>query len=60
MTNYYRMNTGDSLTADALTSISNGSFDVVRDARWHRIQMNFTGDWEMSGFSPEWEKSGRE
>jgi hypothetical protein len=24
MTNYYRMNTGDSLTADALTPISNG------------------------------------
>jgi hypothetical protein len=60
MTNSYRMNTGDSLTADVLTTISNGSFDVVRDARWHRIQMNFTGDWEMSGFSPEWKKSGTE
>jgi hypothetical protein len=61
MTNYYRMNTGDSLDTDTTTDLSSGgSFDVVRDARWHRIQMNFTGDWEMAGFSPEWERSGRE
>jgi hypothetical protein len=61
MTNYYRMNTGDSLTADATTDLSsNNTFDVIRDARWHRLQMNFTGDWEMLGFSPEWEATGRE
>jgi hypothetical protein len=61
MTNSYRNNTGDSLTADATTDISSGNtFDVIRDARWHRLQMNFTGDWEMAAFSAEWEKSGRE
>jgi hypothetical protein len=60
MTNYYRNNAGDDLTEDVTTDISSGAFDVIRDARWHRLQMEFTGDWEMSGFSPEWERSGLE
>lgn len=57
---YYRNNTGDTLTADMSVTISNGAFDLLRDARWHRLQMNFTGDWEMAGFSPEWAESGLE
>jgi hypothetical protein len=60
LTNYYKNNMGDSLTADTTTDLSSGKFDVLRDARWHRMQMEFTGDWEMSGFSPEWERSGFE
>ena len=61
MTNYYKNNTGDALTADATTDLSeNNTFDVIRDARWHRLEMSFVGDWEMSGFSPEWQKTGRE
>jgi hypothetical protein len=60
LTNYYRNNMGDSLTTDTTTDLSSGKFDVLRDARWHRMYMEFTGDWEMSGFSPEWERSGLE
>ncbi len=61
MTNYYRMNTGDALNTDTQVDLSDaGSFDVIRDARWHRLQFSLSGDWEMSGFSPEWEKSGLE
>lgn len=61
MTNYYKMNAADSLSTDAVTSLSDsGAFDILRDARWHRLQMTFTGDWEMSGFAPEWEESGLE
>jgi hypothetical protein len=60
LTNYYKNNMGDSLTTDTTTDLSSGKFDVLRDARWHRLQMEFTGDWEMSGFSPEWERSGLE
>jgi hypothetical protein len=61
MTNYYRNNLGDDLTSDALTSLSSSNtFDVIRDARWHRLQMAFVGDWEMVGFAPEWEEGGRE
>lgn len=60
LTNFYRDNTGDSLTTDSTVDLSNGKFDVIRDAKWHRLQMSFTGDWEMAGFSPEWEESGLE
>jgi hypothetical protein len=60
LTNYYKNNMGDALTTDTTTDLSSGKFDVIRDARWHRMQMEFTGDWEMSGFSPEWERSGLE
>lgn len=57
---YYRNNSGDTLTAASAVTLSNGAFDFMRDARWHRLQMNFTGDWEMAGFSPEWTDSGLE
>jgi hypothetical protein len=60
LTNQYRMRTGSTLASDVTTALSSGAFDFVRDARWHRLQMNFTGDWEMTGFTPEWERSGRE
>jgi len=60
ITNYYKNNSGDSLTADSQVSLSDGSFDVLREARWHRIQMNFVGDWEMAGFSAEYEGAGLE
>ena len=61
LTNFYRNNMGDSLTTDASTDLSSyGSFDFIRDARWHRLGWEFTGDWEMAAFSPEWEVSGLE
>jgi hypothetical protein len=60
LTNSYRNNLGDTLTTDATTNVSSGAFDVIRDARWHRFQMNFTGDWELAGFAPVWEESGLE
>jgi hypothetical protein len=60
LTNYYKNTSGDSLTTDATTTLDNGRFDFMRDARWHRLQFNLSGDWEMSGFRPEWEVSGLE
>ena len=60
LTNFYKMRTGDALTTDATTSISSGAFDFIREARWHRLQFNMTGDWEMAGFSPEFEGGGSE
>jgi hypothetical protein len=58
--NYYRNNAGDTLTADSSVALSNGVFDLLRDARWHRLQFMFSGDWEMAGFSPDWAESGLE
>jgi hypothetical protein len=60
MTNYYRKNIGDALSVDTTTALSNGGFDVLRDARWHRVTLQFTGDWEMPGFVALFEDSGLE
>lgn len=48
MTNFYRANLGDSLTMDTLATFSDGRFNKMRSARWHRFRMDFTGDWEMA------------
>lgn len=49
MVNYYRENLGDSLSTGATTSLSSGKFDVMREARWHRFQFDFTGSVELPG-----------
>ena len=46
--NYYRNNLGDSLTTGATTSLSNGKFDLMRSARWHRLEFSFTGPVEFN------------
>jgi hypothetical protein len=60
LTNYYRQNIGDSLTTDATTSETSGKFDVLREARWHRFGIAFTGDVELSSLVPEFERAGDE
>jgi hypothetical protein len=59
-TNYYKMNSGDSLTVDQLSQMNNGKFDLMRDARWHRLSYTYTGDWEQSGLVPDLVASGLE
>lgn len=49
MTNYYRDNLGDALTTDATTTMNSGKFDVLRNARWHRLKYDFVGDCEIVG-----------
>lgn len=49
MINYYKYNPGDALTQDMTTPESNGRFDVLRSARWHRFRWDFVGDWEGNG-----------
>jgi hypothetical protein len=34
------------------TSLSNGRFDVLASARWHRGKFDMTGDHEIAGFTP--------
>ena len=49
MTNYYRDNLGDTLTTDQTVSQSSEKkFDAMRCARWHRAQLQFTGDVELN------------
>jgi hypothetical protein len=51
MTNYYRMTDGAAYTTDATSTISNARFDVLREARWHKFKLDFTGDVELNGNS---------
>ena len=60
MINYYRQNIGDSLTAGATTSEASGKVDVLREARWHRMQWSFTGNVELSATVPEFMEAGSE
>lgn len=46
--NFHRMNLGDAINFDAQSHFSDGKYDFIRSARWHRFRFDFTGDWEMS------------
>ena len=60
MTNYYKMNEGDSLTQDVTTTQASGKFDLLRSARWHRLQLNMTGSWEVAELPFVIDKDGNE
>lgn len=44
MTNFYKDSEGDALTTDQTVTMGESRFDVLRSARWHRLQFNMTGD----------------
>lgn len=48
MTNYYRNDLDDAITTDQTAVMSDGNFDVLRSARWHRITISAVGDCEVS------------
>jgi hypothetical protein len=60
MTNYYRMAIGDSLATDQTVNESRGRFDVMREAGWHRLQLDFNGNVELPGLMIEAEAGGLE
>jgi hypothetical protein len=61
LTNYYRANSGDVLTTDQTANMdASGRFDFMRDARWHRVQMDFTGPVELSQAKPHFTLGGFE
>lgn len=60
MTNYYRMNLGESLTSDQTTTEVSSKFDVLRSARWHRLVFNFTGAVETTGLYLDVRRDGSE
>ena len=51
LTNYYKDDLGDSLTTGNAVSFTNGKYDVLRSARWHRFTFSFVGNWEMGYFN---------
>lgn len=60
MTNSYKMASGDALTMDQTVSLVTGKLDVMRDARWHRLQFNFTGDVELGVMDVQLQESSDE
>jgi len=60
LTNYHRMNLGDSLVTDMTVSLNNGKFDFMRSARWHRVKIDDTGDVETSALDVEAIEDGDE
>ena len=61
MVNYYRDSLNSALTQDATTSMTAaGRIDVLREARWHRIRLDFTGPTEITGISVDVEEAGDE
>lgn len=61
MVNYYRNVMGVAMTTDSgATMDSNYRFDVLREAKWHRVNMEFMGRMEMATFNFIGEVSGFE
>jgi len=60
LTNYYRHNLGDALTADQTVTYASGRYDVLREARWHRFLLSFTGTHELPGVVIDLEAAGSE
>jgi len=62
MTNYYRMVQGQPLTLDQAVTYqtSNGSFDVLRAARWHRLVISGVGGGEFGAMDVQTEATGSE
>lgn len=60
MINYYRNVEGGTLTTDATATMTDGRFDVLRDARWHRLKFSFTGDVESMALNVTATQSGAE
>lgn len=51
-TGLYRNNLDGSLvTASPVARSSDGHFDVRQQARWHRLQFDLYGDWELDGYA---------
>lgn len=55
---YSKMVSGDSFTAGASISLSDGKFCTRQEARWHRATFTFTGDVRVTGIMPRLIPSG--
>jgi hypothetical protein len=60
MTNYYKDSEGDALTTGVTTTMSLSRFDVLRSARWHRLQFNMVGDANLSEMEIVYQSDGNE
>ena len=47
LTHQYDDDYGDTWTDGPSSTLTNGSFDLLKSARWHREKMDMVGPWEM-------------
>lgn len=60
MKNYYAHDLGDTFTDGRLILQQNDRFDLLRAARWHRLEFDFTGDVELNALDMDFVKEGME
>jgi hypothetical protein len=60
MTNFYKDSEGDTLTTDQTTTMGLSRFDVLRSARWHRLQFDMVGDNELNTINAKYQQDGEE
>lgn len=60
MTNYYKDSEGDALVTDATTNMSQSRFDVLRSGRWHRLQFDMVGPYELNMIDIQYQRDGEE
>lgn len=56
---FHKMNSGDTFSAGASSSINDGKFDVMKSARWHRAVFSFTGSHRVTGIDPMLSGAGK-
>lgn len=52
-TNYYRYDLGTDPTQDSTIAQTAGRFDFHRDARWHRVRIDWPSSMTLSGYTPD-------
>lgn len=60
MTNFYKNSEGDALTTDFTITMSSSRFDLLRAARWHRLQFNMSGANIVSKLDLKYQPDGTE
>lgn len=60
LTNFYKASEGDALTQDFTKTMILSRFDLLRSARWHRLQFNMVGDCVLTDMNIEYQIDGEE
>ena len=56
---FSKMESGDSLSTRASGTVSDGKFDVLQSARWHRAKFSFTGTTRVLGIAAKIKAQGK-
>lgn len=58
LTNSFKMNSGETLTNGQTVSMSDSKFDLLKCSRWHRVTLQATGNFEISGMAYDLRPAG--